>query len=238
MATTLYLIRHGETDYNASGRMQGWLDIPLNEMGFHQAKLLAHRFRGKSIAAVYASPLMRAAETARAVAEAVGAPISMDERLREYNMGDWSGLTIEDIVKSEPNFSAHGPIEIPVPNGESAQDMHARVDSFLQEVIERYPNDRVVAVSHGGTLAMGVATMLGMPVLRRQPFSFGNTSIAEADYSHGQWRLRTLNDQCHFHMQTKDAPEAAPPETPAEAQEAVEAAEEATGEAVPNAEAN
>lgn len=230
MTTTLYWVRHGETDHNASGRMQGWLDIPLNAMGFHQAKLLAHRFRGKSIAAVYASPLMRAAETARAVAEAVDVPIGMDERLREYNMGDWSGMTFDEIVQSEPNFSAHGPIEIPVPNGESAQEMYARVSSFLQDVIARHPDERVVAVSHGGTLAMVVATMLGMPVLRRQPFSFGNTSIARADYSHGHWRLRTLNDQCHLHMQTKDAPEAAPPETAAEAQEAVEAA--------PNAEIN
>ena len=221
MTTTLYLIRHGETDHNASGRMQGWLDIPLNSMGFHQAKLLAHRFRGKRVAAVYTSPLVRAAETARAVAEAVSVTINIDERLREYNMGDWSGMTFEEIVRSEPNFSAHGPVEIPVPNGESAQQMYARVSSFLREVTERHPDQRVVAVSHGGTLAMVVATMLGMPVLRRQPFSFGNTSIAKADFSHGHWRLRTLNDQCHLHMQTKDAPESAPPETPAEAQEAV-----------------
>jgi len=222
MTTTLYMIRHGETDHNASGRMQGWLDIPLNAMGMHQATILAHRFRGKTLAAVYASPLMRAAETGRAVAEAVDVPIRMDERLREYNMGDWSGLTIDEIVRGEPNFSAHGPIEIPVPNGESAQQMHARVSSFLNSVIEQHAGQRAVAVSHGGTLAMMVATMLGMPVLRRQPFSFGNTSIAKAEYSHGHWRLRTLNDQCHLHMQTRDAPEAAPPETPAEAQEAAE----------------
>ena len=220
MATTLYLIRHGETDHNLSGRMQGWLDIPLNALGFHQAKLLAHRFRGKSIDAVYTSPLMRAAETARAVAEAVDAPLTFDARLREYNMGDWSGLTFDEVVALEPRFALHHTEELPIPKGESAQEMYDRVMPFLREVIEKHAGQHVVAVSHGGTLAMVVAAMLKMPVIRRQPFSFGNTSIAEADYAHGQWRLRTLNDQCHLHMQTKDAPEAAPPETVAEAEEA------------------
>ena len=206
--TTLYLIRHGETDHNSSGRMQGWLDVPLNATGLRQAELLARRFRGKRIDAIYASPLVRAAATAQAVADVLGLPVVLDERLREYHMGDWSGRTMEEIQAMTPEFVPHSPHEIPIPNGESAHEMHARLAPFLQEMLARHDKGRIIAVSHGGTLAMAVAMLLNMPVIRRQPFGFGNTAIAKAEFAHGRWRLRTLNDQCHLHIHSKDAQDA------------------------------
>jgi broad specificity phosphatase PhoE len=203
--TTLYLIRHGETDHNSSGRMQGWLDVPLNATGLRQAELLARRFRGKTIDAIYASPLSRAKATAQAIGEVLELPVTLDERLREYHMGDWAGRTVEEIQLTSPGFVANGPQEIAIPNGESAQDMHDRLAPFLHEVRERHGDERVIAVSHGGTLGMAVGILLGMPIIRRQPFSFGNTAICKAEYAHGRWRLRTLNDQCHLHVHSKDA---------------------------------
>ena len=207
--TLLYLIRHGETDHNSRGRMQGWLDVPLNANGLRQANLLAQRFRGRAIEAIYTSPLMRASVTAQAIADVLGLPLTLDERLREYHMGDWTGHTLEEVQQMTPGYVPHGANETPVPNGESAHDMHARLAPFLHEVVEQHPSGRVIAVSHGGTLAMAVASMLNMPIIRRQPFSFGNTAIAKTKYEHSRWRLHSLNDQCHLHQHSKDANDAA-----------------------------
>lgn len=196
--TTLYLIRHGETSHNAGGRIQGWLDVPLNETGVWQAMRVGERFRNKAIQVIYSSDLSRARDTAQAIGDALGLTPVLDTRLREYNMGRWTGLTGDEIQASTPGFVPHGESETPIPDGESAQDMHARVAPFLQEVLAKHAGERVIAVSHGGTLGLVVATMLNMPLVRRQPFTFGNTAIARAHFEHGRWRLRSLNDLCHL----------------------------------------
>ena len=196
--TTLYLIRHGETGHNASNRIQGWLDVPLNETGQRQAARLGERFRGKPIAAVYSSDLMRARDTAQAVADVLGQPLILDVRLREYNMGQWTGLTGDEIAAVTPGFVPQGSHEPPIPDGETSHDMHRRIAPFLQELLDKHLHERVIAVSHGGTLGIVLATMLNMPLIRRQPFAFGNTAIAKATHEHGGWRLRSLNDQCHL----------------------------------------
>jgi len=198
---TLYLIRHGQTEYNASGRVQGWLDVPLDEVGRMQALSVGRRFTNKHISAVYTSPLSRAAETARAIAAACNRELVFDLRLREYNMGDWTGLTGDEIAATVPGYhlASH---EAQIPNGESALDMRRRVDAFLADLVSRHTSrEAIVAVSHGGTLGMVVAAMLNMPAVRRQPFTFGNTAVTKVTHEHGQWRLRSLNDRCHLRME-------------------------------------
>ncbi len=122
----------------------------------------------------------------------------MDDRLREYNMGKWSGMTGDEIVATTPGMRWDIP-ERPIPDGETAHQMHERVSGFLHDVIAWHkPGDVIVAVSHGGTLGAVVGAMLGLPVLRRQPFSFGNTAISKTTWEHGQWHMRSLNDRCHL----------------------------------------
>jgi broad specificity phosphatase PhoE len=195
----LYLIRHGETDYNASGRIQGWLDVPLNEAGRRQARAIAARLAAKPIAHIYASPLARAADTARTVAIAIGIELSFDDRLREYNMGDWQGLTGDEITAQTPAFLDVEHNEIP--GGETAAQMHVRVANFLGDVIARHSNgngrERIAVVSHGGTLGAMLGVMLGMTVRRRQPFTFGNVSLTEVMWEGARWKVRTMNDQAH-----------------------------------------
>lgn len=200
---TVYLIRHGQTEFNASGRVQGWLDVPLDDVGRKQADLLGQRFAGRKLSAIYSSPLSRAADTANAIARTTSAMVALDERLREYHMGDWSGLTGDEINASTPGLRWDG-AEPPIPNGESAQQMHERIDAFLRDLLSKHHGgETIVAVSHGGTLGAIVGAMLRMPVLRRQPFTFGNTAITKTIYEHNQWRLRSLNDLCHLHRQTE-----------------------------------
>jgi probable phosphoglycerate mutase len=195
---TLYLVRHGQTAYNATGRVQGWLDVPLDDVGKMQALSVGRRFANKRISAVYTSPLSRAAETAKAIAAACNRDLILDVRLREYNMGDWTGLTGDEIAAAAPGMHLEGH-EAQIPNGESAQDMRRRVEAFLTDIVSKHTSrDTLVAVSHGGTLGMVVAAMLNMPAVRRQPFTFGNTAITKVTHEHGVWRLRSLNDRCHL----------------------------------------
>jgi broad specificity phosphatase PhoE len=194
---TAYLVRHGQTAFNAEGRIQGWLDVPLDDVGQIQAECLARRFSEQSVQAIYSSPLVRAADTARVIAQACRLELVLDERLREYHMGDWTGLTAEEIRMAMPTTPLDD-LEATIPNGESAQHMRERVAAFLRDLIARHDGEAVVLVSHGGTLGAMVGAMLGLPVMRRHPFAFGNASLTEADYERGRWRLRSLNDRCHL----------------------------------------
>jgi probable phosphoglycerate mutase len=194
----LSLVRHGQTAFNAQGRVQGWLDVPLDETGRAQAEKLAQHFRGQGVQIVYTSPLVRAAHTARVIAEACGCQVIADERLREYHMGDWSGLTREEILVLPSTTRETADVELQIPNGERADQVHARVSAWLRDVLARHEGQTLLAVSHGGTLGALLATMLGLPVARRQPFSFANASVTEVHHDGQRWHLRMLNSQCHL----------------------------------------
>jgi broad specificity phosphatase PhoE len=193
----LYLVRHGQTAFNAQGRLQGWLDVPLDETGLAQAQQLAQHFCDQGIQVIYASPLVRAAHTAHVIAKACGCEVILDERLREYHMGDWSGLTRAEVLALSSTPEA-ADVELQIPNGESAHDAHARVATWLCDLLARHAEQTVLAVSHGGVLGAMLAVMLGLPVARRQPFTFGNASVTEMHHDGRRWHVRALNSQCHL----------------------------------------
>ena len=97
--TRLMLIRHGRSTWNAEGRIQGQADPPLDEMGREQARRLAERLHGEPIVALYTSPLLRARETAGIIGQALDVPVTPDERLKEYDVGDVAGLTWDQLVE-------------------------------------------------------------------------------------------------------------------------------------------
>jgi broad specificity phosphatase PhoE len=152
---TVYFIRHGETDWNAEHRLQGQIDIPLNDTGRRQARrngqvlrdVLAHPGGVDFVA----SPLERATETMRIVREALDlepAGYRTDDRLKEVNFGDWEGLRWADLLSRDPRGYEErmaGPFAWRPHNGESYEDLSARARGWLQTV-ER----ETVVVSHGG----------------------------------------------------------------------------------------
>ena len=147
--TTLLLVRHGETDWNAAGRLQGHTDRPLNEYGRRQAKDLADRLAGEGADAVYASDLARARETAEIVGERLGLTVVIDADLREKNWGNWEGLTGDERVHVE--FE-----------GESTEAHRERVMRAVRRIVERHPGQRVVVVTHGGSLRRIQAAVNGV----------------------------------------------------------------------------
>jgi broad specificity phosphatase PhoE len=151
--TTIYLARHGESDWNAENRFQGHTDRPLTELGRRQAELLAGEVAGLPLAAVYTSPLRRCAETAEIVAGTLGVEPILEPALCEVDVGSWAGLTRAEV---EERFPAGFRSWIAGGNGwedgETYEQMSERVLAALRAIAGRHPNDQVLVVSHGGPI--------------------------------------------------------------------------------------
>jgi 2,3-bisphosphoglycerate-dependent phosphoglycerate mutase len=151
VATTLLLARHGETDWNRERRWQGHADPWLNELGREQAHGLARQLREQPPEAVYSSDLARANETAEIVADELGVPLALDPRLREVDVGDWSGLLWDEIEERYPEgverrLAGGTGWE----NGEEFDAMRERVIEALLEIGAAHETGRVLVVTLGG----------------------------------------------------------------------------------------
>jgi broad specificity phosphatase PhoE len=156
----ILLARHGQTDDNVPpARVQGWRDPPLNERGREEARALAEAVAGERLAALYASHLRRALETAEIVAAAVGLEPVVDERLAESHRGRWEGRLLDEIEREEPDlwrdWRAAGP-DFRFPGGESLAEHRRRVVASLADV-ERGPLPTLI-VCHGGTIRCAFAS--------------------------------------------------------------------------------
>lgn len=198
--TTFYFVRHGETEANKAGILQGQMDIPLSEKGRRQARAVSAALSPVRLDAIYSSDLSRARETAEAIAEGRGIPVFLDERLRELNMGAISGLTIQQSRERFPEFHKElerDPYGTRRPGGgESRLDVRARVESLLDEIYERHKDGAVAVVSHGGPInaVLGIASQDGTwPRL-----VVDNCSITVVERGDFGWRMVKLNDTEHL----------------------------------------
>jgi broad specificity phosphatase PhoE len=155
VATRILLVRHGESEWNASGRWQGWADAPLSELGQQQAVEAAEAVG--AVDAVCASDLSRAADTARIISELIGVgPVLTMEGLRERDVGEWSGLTRREIGERWPEtLDAWKRGEMPPPpGGESNEAIIERVLGALRAIAQDWPHAEVLVVSHGGVIRL------------------------------------------------------------------------------------
>jgi 2,3-bisphosphoglycerate-dependent phosphoglycerate mutase len=151
VATTLLLARHGETDWNRERRWQGHADPPLNDTGRAQALALAEELRPDQPTAVYSSDLARSLETATIVAAALGLPVETDARLREVDVGEWSGLLWSEIEARYPDGVRRRLAgETGWERGEEFGAMRERVVAALVDIASAHPGGRVLVVTHGG----------------------------------------------------------------------------------------
>jgi len=164
--TTLILVRHGETDWNAQHRWQGHSDTELNDAGREQARRLAEGL-GR-VDALYSSDLSRARETAEILAGTIGVEVRFDQRLRERGFGAWEGLTTEEIESSFPDEQRRwrAGIGAGAHNAEPFEAFAARVGSFVEEIGQRHVGEEVLVVAHGGTIRVVHALAAGIDYVR------------------------------------------------------------------------
>ncbi|MFI5610491.1 histidine phosphatase family protein [Amycolatopsis sp. NPDC051903] len=194
----LLLWRHGETDYNAAGRMQGHLDSALTPVGWNQARFAVPALARFSPDLVIASDLHRATDTATVLTEAIGVPLRIDKRLRETHLGEWQGLTGPEVDAAYPGERDNWRTDAAwaPPGGESRVDVAERASEVVNDLLQ--PNseagESVLLASHGGLIVALTAKLLGLPI-EIWPSLGGimNCHWVELGRRDGTWRLHAYN---------------------------------------------
>ena len=199
---TLVLVRHGETDWNLSGRAQGHADVPLNDTGRVQAKAVALVMASFGPSRLWSSDLARARQTADAIAAATGLTVECDRRLREYDVGARSGLTLAELAEQHPQEYADwmaGRTTTVVAGEETTPEVRARVTPALLQCLKGLAAGEVgVVVMHGACLKVGLLGVLGWPwELSRTIQGIENAAycVLTEDVERGLLRLTSYNEK-------------------------------------------
>jgi 2,3-bisphosphoglycerate-dependent phosphoglycerate mutase len=203
--TRFVVVRHGETVWNAEGRMQGHLDSALNEEGRAQAVLLAGRLADEHFDVLYCSDLLRTRETARPFAERTGMQPALWDALRERHLGVLQGLTSSESAARHPEvyrrFHARE-VDFVIPEGESIRMVYERTRKAFEELAARHPDEALLVVTHGGILDMLRRFVRAIPLEQARDFGVFNASINRIVCDAGQWSITQWGDISHL---TRDA---------------------------------
>lgn len=205
--TDLLLIRHGQATHNRGDRIVGRESTPLTREGQRQAQALARRLAlwSPPIAHLYASPQQRAMQTAEPIARALEVQAILDGRLREFDFGQVSGLTVDSFRQTMPEVYARWEdrrdLSFRFPGGEQRLAVLQRIGQMLGEIVVRHPGETVAVVSHGGTLRAGLGHLFPETMGDWWAYALDNASLTHVRASTGQNRLITLNDCQHLHQE-------------------------------------
>ena len=210
--TTILLIRHGETAWNAVRRLQGHIDIPLNAEGERQAGALARALAAESVDVIVSSDLQRARQTAQAVADQYdGAPVQTDANLRERCYGVFEGMLYTEVEQQYPADFAlwqARDIDAVMPPGErvaeSFRQFYTRAVSAIGEWAERHPGKTVAIVAHGGVLECAYREAVGMQLDSPRDFQVKNASINRFTFSDGKLALTSWGEVEHLSLAAMD----------------------------------
>jgi broad specificity phosphatase PhoE len=199
----VYLVRHGETDWNIERRCQGFSDIPLNETGRRQAKAIAQYLSAAPIEAVYSSTLGRAYETASAVARHHSLEVRTSDAFRELNQGEFEGLRLGEMTQRYGDFLKRwleDPADLKLPGGESLREVQDRAWAALEGVVETHPKGTVAIVGHNLCNAAVLCRVLNLHLsdFRRIHQDVAGINLLEFG---GRWPhpvVLRLNDTCHL----------------------------------------
>ncbi len=199
----LILVRHGESEWNRTGRYQGQLDAPLSDLGLRQADALAARLARETLDAIYTSPLQRARRTAEAIARYhPNVPFHEDTALLEIHHGDWQGLHATEVRERYAEQLAEWrnfPTRSQMPNGESFSNILKRTLNFRERVCQEHDQNATVVVStHDVVVKILVAEALGMPMDRINRLWITNASISVLEYTEELPFLVSLSEACHL----------------------------------------
>jgi len=195
----LILVRHGESEGNASGVIQGWMDFDLSSTGVRQARATAAHLAAMDVDRIVTSPLLRAARTAALIAESLSMSPDPMPDLMEYDMGQVSGLTGAQIRAQFPEIAraAGSGLRPAYPGEEGREAFHARLRVALDELTA--PDGTTIAVAHGGVISTLCHIILGVDLHRPGAFHVGNCSLTEVARDRaGRLVLVRHNDSCHL----------------------------------------
>jgi probable phosphoglycerate mutase len=199
--TTFLLLRHGETVWNRSGRLQGWQDSPLSEAGRQQADALAAHLAGERIDLLVASDAGRSRETAAPIAARLGLQVVVDPGLRERCYGALEGLTWAEIERAHPTAYvrlAARDAHYVVPGGESAAQFRERVVATLDRLARAHPGASIAVVTHGGVLGMVYRIAKDMPLEMPRTFGIPNAGISRIRITRRRWSIDAWAETAHL----------------------------------------
>ena len=207
--TRILAIRHGETAWNVDTRLQGHLDIPLNEVGLRQAQHLARELAGRdAIDAIYASELSRARDTAQAIAQAVGHTVTTHAGLRERHFGAFQGRTFAEIETELPDHAWHWrkrtPEWVPPGGGESLLMLNERIVRTVNELAARHCGQQMVLVAHGGVMDILYRAATRLELQAPRTWQLTNTAVNRLLWTPQGLSLVGWGDTTHLAALGKD----------------------------------
>jgi probable phosphoglycerate mutase len=201
----ILLIRHGETAWNRERRMQGHIDIPLNDEGRRQARAVGLALAGEPPQAIVASDLQRARDTAQAIADVHQLPLQLSDALRERCYGAFEGMTYKEIGERYPEAmrqwkarDLHARFPAGERNAETLHEFHHRCVSAVTDIARRYDSGKLVIVAHGGVLDCLYRAATGMALDAERNFSIINAAINRLHWDGSRFSLLHWGDDTHL----------------------------------------
>jgi broad specificity phosphatase PhoE len=206
MVRELFLIRHGQTAWNAARRLQGWNDNPLDETGRAQVRAMGRYLRAHALAeqvgrgervGLWSSPIARAVESVGLLAQAAGLPgeAALHAGLREFDLGEWSGALVRDL-EADPRWQAFltDPAQVRFPGGEAFVETQRRGRAAAEEILQTSEAAANVVVSHGGLIKSVVLSLLGLPASAYRLLHLSNASLTHVQWTPARgFSLRCIN---------------------------------------------
>ncbi len=175
---TIFLVRHGETDWNRSGQIMGEQPVPLNQQGLAQAHRLADLLKGRPIRAIYSSPVARARQTADILASTVEAPVTLNQGLTEIGVGQWEGLYWNDVAEEIIRHDFYRkPDQARPPGGETLREVQARAVSVVERACALPSEGPLLFVSHADVLRTILAHYLRLELATIRQIRVSHASL-------------------------------------------------------------
>jgi probable phosphoglycerate mutase len=206
----LCIIRHGETAWNAEGRVQGQIDIPLSPVGHAQARALAAALSAERFAAIYSSDLVRVQQTAQPLAQRLGLPVALDAQLRERHYGVFQNMTYAECRDRLPQdyarFKAKD-LDYDFGSGESLRAFNARAIACIADLAARHACEDILVFTHGGVLEMAYRHANARGLSSPRDFEIPNAAVNRVEVGPQLWRVTAWADLRHLSVALDDLPD-------------------------------
>lgn len=203
-STQVFLVRHGESDFNGMNRIQGHLDSELTRRGLRQVKKLSRRLRGLGIRRIYSSDLGRAMATTRLIAKSLRAGVVSDRGLREIHLGAWEGLSPEEVnARFGGGYDRwrESPSRTVIPQAERVRAFHRRVRLKIENIIRKERGNRILIVTHGGVIASVLSYWLKADFDRvLLNIKLDNSGLTLLERTSMRTKIHAINDISHLSM--------------------------------------